>query len=577
MRKVSLKMAAMLVVMAALIICGISTTSVYAAHEIAGSALLFTYYDVRPVADGGMGTADNYFTVTNTSASWVQAHVRIRTGDKSVELLDFDIMLSPEDVFSFTLSDNGAGGVDFSSLDEKTISNSKMIAPFLEDLGGGVKGIWFSTNPSSSHYRSGLTSLIQLCQSKTQAEAAALTRKGYVEVIEEGAITPCTDDKTKCDDVYFGDCTGDEDNWTTIGSNTLWDLVDDDMQSHSGKCDKAVSNAENNLHGRVYYATITNGVVVRLAHLNAETMDNRLPQLNPAVDSAERRIIIHRNNYDLERASERCLQGADSESESCFAYTEASSDYDALNSSTPGGADDMNYCFYQDTETIEGEKVGTYNKFGAAATFGPTIADLRGERDGDFNKTAGNLDLFSENSSFEWSAANGLSESGDLYEKDYVTTHYLYFPTGPFYIKSAFAFIFPVMHFIDEAPKVGDFVFYDMDENTVEIPETGFISPGLPGPGAPVDEEASLQTLSTDTPYDEGWVKIGAITATNGTSKCTTPEDVRDTGYSDSSDCLVRGGSDSYTPGYTGAYFVIGDSSVSASLLQYIGAYLEED
>ena len=571
MKKVSFKMAAMLVVLAALVICGFSNTSVYAAHEMAGSALLFTYYDVRSEADGGMGTSDNYFTVTNTSASWVQAHVRVRTGEKSIELLDFDVMLSPNDVFSFTLSDSGAGGVDFTSLDAKTISNSKMIKPFLEDLGGGVEGIWFSTDPLSSHYTSNMTSQIELCRDMTRAEAMAMTLKGYVEVIAEGAITPCTDDETRCDNVSNPDNCNDTD-WVKIGSNTLWDLVDDDMEGHSGKCDAAVDGASAVLHGRVYYATISSAGVTRLAHLNAETMDNRLPQLAYDVDSSERRIIIHENTYTAEKFTARCLRGSSEDRESCFAYTEATSSFDDLNSADEqGGADDLNWCFWTDTKGGE----GVWNKFGAAATFGPTIADLRADRNGDLWKTAGNLNLFSENSSAEWTAENGISTSGYLTLKEYISTHYLYYPGAPFNISSGIALIFPVMHFIDEEAKIGTYLFYNMDEETEDVPEEGFVSPGLPAPGAPIEEEASLGMLPSTTPYDEGWVKIGKISATNSTSDCIDPgSDVADD-YT-SSDCQVRSGSEKYLPGYTGAIFIVGDSCVSASLLQYIGGLVPE-
>ena len=106
--------AAKFLLLALVLVCGIFATTADAAFDPTGTALLFTYYDVRSLADGGLGTTDNYFTVINSSSAWTQAHVRVRTGDCSVELLDFDIMLSPNDVFAFDLSQDG-DGIAFSS------------------------------------------------------------------------------------------------------------------------------------------------------------------------------------------------------------------------------------------------------------------------------------------------------------------------------------------------------------------------------------------------------------------------------------------------------------------------------
>src|SRR5512147_1393633 len=150
MRKIQFKMAAKFFILAVILVCGFFATSANVTPEVTSTALLFTYYDVRTTAEGGLGVSDNYFTVTNPTSAWTQAHVRVRTGDCSVELLDFDVMLSPKDVFTFDLSRDG-DGIAFSSLDLHTIENSKMLAPFLIDINGDgeVEGIAFSTNPDS--------------------------------------------------------------------------------------------------------------------------------------------------------------------------------------------------------------------------------------------------------------------------------------------------------------------------------------------------------------------------------------------------------------------------------------------
>src|SRR5512135_1600246 len=114
MRKIQWTMAAKFFLLAVILVCGLFATTANAGFDPTASALLFTYYDVRSLADGGLGVTDNYFTVINSTSAWAQAHVRVRTGKCSVELLDFDIMLSPNDVFSFDLSADG-DGIAFSS------------------------------------------------------------------------------------------------------------------------------------------------------------------------------------------------------------------------------------------------------------------------------------------------------------------------------------------------------------------------------------------------------------------------------------------------------------------------------
>jgi hypothetical protein len=156
-------------------------------------------------------------------------------------------------------------------------------------------------------------------------------------------------------------------------------------------------------------------------------------------------------------------------------------------------------------------------------------------------------------------------------DKAFINSHYFFSPApAPFDIKSAFAFIFPVKHFIGESVKLNTFKFYDLDENSVTPPTTGFISPGLPGPQAPTKEEAFLQTLSA-APFAEGWVQIGRIEATNLTENCHFPGLAATAGTIWDSKCQVMYGSESYTPGWTGATYIIGPDVLSSSLLQVIG------
>ncbi len=129
MKRGIMKTALRVVLVAVVALC-ISLPAFAMSGETAGTSLLFTYYDVRSAAAGGLGLTDNYFTVTNTATDrWVQAHVRVRTGSASIELLDFDILMSPADVFTFDLyEDNGA--MVFASCDTKTLVNSGFYPEF---------------------------------------------------------------------------------------------------------------------------------------------------------------------------------------------------------------------------------------------------------------------------------------------------------------------------------------------------------------------------------------------------------------------------------------------------------------
>ncbi len=589
MTKASFKAAAGLLVLAAVMVSGFFIPAADAAHEISGTALLYTYSDVR--STDGIGTSDNYFVVLNPSTNWVQAHVRVRTGDKSIELLDFDIMLSPKDVFNFLVSDNSATGTVFSSCDAHTIGNTKMLAPFLVDIDGdGVKDcVIGSTDPTDTvFYNPNMVSLQTRCLGITEAEAGTRTRKGYAEVIVEGAIKPCSTDKTKC----ASQCAGTSSD-VKITEHTLHELTTY-VDNAAGLCNNDILNVTNNpitppffapfgIDGRIYYATVDPATMraTRLAHLNSEVIDGELPALSGGVDASSRLLILHKNNFEDEMQSTRCTSAA--AIEHCMAYGDAQTTvpdaYSVSGIDITGGADDLNMCLYTDSKGTPA--VGVWNKYGAGATFGPTLADTSIiMRDGSLPIIQVNLNGLVSHSAIEGTPFFGglatVTAISATHTKSYMHTHFVNSPApADFDLKTSIAVIFPFMHFIGEQPSLGSFTFYDMDENSVTAPSSGFISPGLPGPGSPANEEAFLQTI-TGT-YPEGWVKIGAVTATNQTSStacnqggaCPGGVDTRvcSSGFTGFA-CGAATGS-SYTPGYTSAVFVHGADSVSSSLLNY--------
>jgi len=86
----------------------------------AGDALLFPVY---------YGQFENLFTITNNSGDWIQGHLRFRGATWSTELRDFDVILSPGDVFMFRLADldgDGQWEID-QSLDTRNFQYTGMV------------------------------------------------------------------------------------------------------------------------------------------------------------------------------------------------------------------------------------------------------------------------------------------------------------------------------------------------------------------------------------------------------------------------------------------------------------------
>lgn len=81
-------------------------------HNAKGDALIFPAFN---------GYVENYFTISNGSNEWIQGHLRFRGAAWSGELRDFDVILSPGDVFVFRVADldgDGQWEID-QSLDNK--------------------------------------------------------------------------------------------------------------------------------------------------------------------------------------------------------------------------------------------------------------------------------------------------------------------------------------------------------------------------------------------------------------------------------------------------------------------------
>ena len=136
------------------------------AQDGLGQVLVFPYYTTR----NGWSTL---FNVTNTSGKTVVAKVRWREGVNSRDVRDFNIVLSPYDVWT-AVTRNTADGAEIVTPD------NSCTFPKLEDRGGGLTGVKF-TNLAYVKFGN------QDNRDKG-AEDLNRTREGYFEVIEMGVI-----------------------------------------------------------------------------------------------------------------------------------------------------------------------------------------------------------------------------------------------------------------------------------------------------------------------------------------------------------------------------------------------------
>jgi hypothetical protein len=566
------------VALAALLVFGLALSAYAFSGETEASGLFFTYYDVRSAAENGLGLTDNYYAVTSTSPDWVQAHVRVRTGDKSVELLDFDILLSPKDVFTFDLYEGASGAVTFASCDTKTLLNSG----FTPNVGDCF------VIDTDTQLSGGATmlSLIEHCEGESPTEALDHAKKGYVEVIVEGKVRPCADSgagKYVCGDNYDTfDCAAGEfpliPDAACTGLNQPAECC---TGAGTGSCDaaKLLLSTDSDqsiddhcniwdptpvLIGKQYYAVLSGGVAEQLAAVNAEGLNDY------------HQTIYHFESFEEEALSSNCSGFDDTR---CFAYI----DPDVTDPIT-NGADDLNDCFYTDTILVNNVQTGVRNKFGAAATFGPTLADLNyPTRNGSLAAAARNLSA----------ASNGLGEimTSDIDDvddgfelvKEIAESHYFNAPAPiPVDLLTSFAVIFPLQHFIGESDKISVGPVFDLEENQKSTPITKFISPGLPAPPS-LFQEASLFTPAY--PFVEGWIQM-TVSATNKTSNCTdnnfnTPLVNNDCAVCNDHEGTGQNGGNylctgSYTPGYTGLAVTHGANYITATPLHYDGPEEEE-
>lgn len=151
-----------------------TANAVHVAQDGLGSVLLYPYYTVR--ADGGGNSTafyDTLLSVVNTTTSFKAVKVRFMEGKRSQEVLDFNLFLSPRDVWT--------GAVTRTSDGARLVSSDRSCV---------VPTTLFSTDPANT-----LNSFKNfLYASPTDGGGTTLdrTREGHFEIIEMGVFTNAT-------------------------------------------------------------------------------------------------------------------------------------------------------------------------------------------------------------------------------------------------------------------------------------------------------------------------------------------------------------------------------------------------
>jgi hypothetical protein len=194
-------------------ITSLATAQMYINSENTGEALVFPLYSTQ-------GGNDTYIHIVNTTAQYKAVKVRMLEGEESLETLDFNLYMSPQDHFSFAITADGDGALLRTGDTSCTVPAITGDVPFTDLLWADEVG-----------------------------DDEAREQMGYIEVIEMGQIDEDSD--TAADILHAdgtpGDCAQLVTNWSVVsGTEGAWyaeasaELVD------TGKDDASVGTTDFN-------------------------------------------------------------------------------------------------------------------------------------------------------------------------------------------------------------------------------------------------------------------------------------------------------------------------------------------
>jgi len=185
---------------------GVSTTAMaqmHINHNGVGEALVFPLY----TAQNGN---DTYIAIANTTSNAKAVKIRILEAQNSVEVLDFNLYMSPEDHFSFAITANEDGGASLITADNScTVPAITGPIPFRGLKFAGDKGVDDDTTTDKDE--------------SFDNTSIARTQIGHIEVIEMGQIDPTSIvfDATLHDETGMPeDCGAHTALWTSRGTDT---------------------------------------------------------------------------------------------------------------------------------------------------------------------------------------------------------------------------------------------------------------------------------------------------------------------------------------------------------------------
>jgi hypothetical protein len=148
-----------------------------------GEVLIYPYFTVR--SDGGAPTTapqyyDNLISVVNSTSSTKAVKVRVLEGRRSAEVLDFNLFLSPFDVWTGAIVRTGAGTSDTSFEGAKMISTDNSCV---------VPTTLFTNPGTGAGALNAFKNFVYAPSNDGGGTTLDRTREGYVEIIEMGEVT----------------------------------------------------------------------------------------------------------------------------------------------------------------------------------------------------------------------------------------------------------------------------------------------------------------------------------------------------------------------------------------------------
>jgi len=83
-----------------------------------GQVLVYPYYTVRSPAGAGVANYNTLLSIVNTTTSQKAVKVRFREGKASKEVLDFNVFLTPRDMWTAAVEPDGSGGAQIETTDK---------------------------------------------------------------------------------------------------------------------------------------------------------------------------------------------------------------------------------------------------------------------------------------------------------------------------------------------------------------------------------------------------------------------------------------------------------------------------